>query len=522
MVALIHGYIICGLLGGVFLFRSQAQLAWQRLNGSANVSHSSGRRYAIILLALFCAAMSAVYFAYVPPSCTGLYALAFSPENAPLAREISLKLLADPVPRYTLSLLTSSVVPLLTAAITMEILADRGSHIGRTIAYSVLMLLAWFLADLNGAKSILVDLALVMAAAFVWKRALKISIFTVPLLLGLALTPAYIITFIISNATVTDQGVDIQSCFERVRLILPEKEEQIVASFDPKVSIPQRRDDELKKRLDELSESAPSQREVLSSPPPEAEGTPKATQDRKPEKVEPKSLWAQVSAYLTTTRLYLGDAAEQASSYAKRAWFKAVIYTKQAYVIATFHAASMWNLIAAILFRALIVPMEVGGWYVHYLQTYGAIGVAAIPRLARILGIDSIDGPNLIGQTYGPMYYGHDVPSTIHANAGYVFSYFAYLGYAAIFLNLALLFLLDVSLWVLVRVRRGLFIPILAAMTIAALKFVQSEYFAVWLTHGFGVILILGLILTFALKKIQFLNRIRPPRMWLSRTEFRL
>jgi hypothetical protein len=162
----------------------------------------------------------------------------------------------------------------------------------------------------------------------------------------------------------------------------------------------------------------------------------------------------------------------------------------------SYYAETGWAQFQAVLNRAVVVPLEVGVWYVHYGQTHEPMGIGAVPRIARALGTEIIDGPNVIGRTYGPLYYGHEVPPTISAGAGFIFSYFAYFGKWSIPVNLMLVWLTDIVILFYRFINKVLLLPTVAAMTLANLKFLESDYSAVWLTHGFGVILLLSLILT--------------------------
>ena len=47
--------------------------------------------------------------------------------------------------------------------------------------------------------------------------------------------------------------------------------------------------------------------------------------------------------------------------------------------------------------RAFVIPMDVSSWYIHYSQIHGAFGIASIPKVAFLLGINPIDTQNLIG-----------------------------------------------------------------------------------------------------------------------------
>lgn len=140
--------------------------------------------------------------------------------------------------------------------------------------------------------------------------------------------------------------------------------------------------------------------------------------------------------------------------------------------------------------RTFVIPVDVGSWFVHYSQINGPFGVSAIPKLSAILGIDSIDAPNLIGITYT----NTTVMSTT-AGAGYLFAYYSYFGIASIILSSFGLWFLDVALLVYKRLSNVMILPCVAAASLSVLSFISSDYTVVWLTHGFGVVLLFAWII---------------------------
>jgi len=91
---------------------------------------------------------------------------------------------------------------------------------------------------------------------------------------------------------------------------------------------------------------------------------------------------------------------------------------------------------------------------------------------------------NVIAQAYGPIYAGRPVPPSTNAGAGYLFSYFAYFGYWAIAINLILLFPDRYCALGFGRVSEIFLTPLLAALSLATLKFLEADYSTVWLSHG--------------------------------------
>lgn len=150
-------------------------------------------------------------------------------------------------------------------------------------------------------------------------------------------------------------------------------------------------------------------------------------------------------------------------------------------------------LLEGVVQRVFVAPLEVGAWYLHYAQEHGALGVAAIPKLATWLGIAPLDAPNLIALRYSPYISG---PDTASAGAGYLLTYVSYFGTPAIVLTVGGVWLTDLALAVYRRLDNELLLPCVASCTIAALAFISADYSTVWISHGFGVILVVSLILS--------------------------
>jgi hypothetical protein len=137
--------------------------------------------------------------------------------------------------------------------------------------------------------------------------------------------------------------------------------------------------------------------------------------------------------------------------------------------------------------RTFILTMDVGSWYIHYAQIHGAFGIASIPKLAAILGVEPVNTPNLIG-----LAYMNTTVKSVSAVAGYLFTYYSYFGIASLFFSILCLWILDVALLVYERLTPVMLLPCVAAASLSILSFISSDYTVVWLTHGFGVILLLS------------------------------
>jgi hypothetical protein len=137
--------------------------------------------------------------------------------------------------------------------------------------------------------------------------------------------------------------------------------------------------------------------------------------------------------------------------------------------------------------RAFVVPMDVGSWYIHYTQVEGGFGVAGIPKLAALLGRRAVNVPNFIGLKYEGGAY-----TSVTSPAGYLFAYYSYFGMISLVISLAGVFLLDIAVFFYERLSDRLLLPCIAAIGLSTLSFISSDYTTAWLTHGFGVILVLS------------------------------
>jgi hypothetical protein len=142
----------------------------------------------------------------------------------------------------------------------------------------------------------------------------------------------------------------------------------------------------------------------------------------------------------------------------------------------------------SIFSRLFSIPMEMGLWHAHYAQTSGFIGVAGIPRLAAMLDVEPINVANRLALIYAPETF-----DTQLANAGYVFSYYAYFGLPSLAFSLFGLWLLDSALLVYRRLGATLLLPCIATVAVASLGFVSVDYTIGLVTNGFIPALIVGL-----------------------------
>lgn len=147
--------------------------------------------------------------------------------------------------------------------------------------------------------------------------------------------------------------------------------------------------------------------------------------------------------------------------------------------------------------RVFVVPMNTGSWYVHWYQTYGPFGVSAVPKLAGLLGVPGVEAANIVG-----LRYANDPLASVSAVAGYVFSYFGYFGWISLPVSFAGLWFADIAVLALRKLPDALLLPTLAALTRACLSFTDTDYTTIWVTQGFGIILLLSLAIGLVMRRI--------------------
>ncbi|MEO7963633.1 MAG: hypothetical protein ABIT38_06950, partial [Gemmatimonadaceae bacterium] len=162
---LVHGFPLIGLAGTHLTARQSAWEIWQRLP-TARMGPDWSRQVLVTGVAIFVVLL--YYFRVVPFSETGLYAILYNPIGAELAREESLKLVADPFVRYGYSLILAVFAPLLAGLLVSRVLDTRALQRMQALLLVALILPLLLVAvTLTGARSyaatLLVTMSLVVA-----------------------------------------------------------------------------------------------------------------------------------------------------------------------------------------------------------------------------------------------------------------------------------------------------------------------------------------------------------------------
>lgn len=126
MLVLTGGFVLIGLAVSTRTYVVESKRIWRRIT---DVKMSSCTcRGALIVLFLITLTCSVVYFLKVPISKTGMYAILYDPVTASLVREESLKLVDSALVRYSYSIMSSAVAPLLAALFVIRAMSARAKR----------------------------------------------------------------------------------------------------------------------------------------------------------------------------------------------------------------------------------------------------------------------------------------------------------------------------------------------------------------------------------------------------------
>jgi hypothetical protein len=409
------------------------------------------------LVTLFCAILilASVYLAFVPLEETGLYVLFIDPEHAVSARESSLKLLDNWIPKYALTLLGNVIAPLLTVVAINFVLLNRKCAIWEKSLWVALLAVCWMLSALSGAKAIWSYLIVASLAVIAWRLRLRIPAAWVVGGLAAILAPAFLVFMVFSltgeasdcsgSTKNPNSGIDsLRKNLCAVRMNISKTHPAMFAERNPAINIMAALGLILNRGIVDQSEG------VLASMHQGALVPHKKGSDSENTCNVERSIGNKPGLALDT--------------------ISQIIATNK---------------------RAFVLPAVVSIWFADYAQRNGPIGLAGVPRLAKAAGIAPIDLPNRIGLIYAPCHYGHEVMESVSATTGFLFAQYGYFGLLALPLALAGLIVCD-GLLLIIRTFPDTWIaPTLAFISLTALKFTQSDYLTIWVTHGLGINIIL-------------------------------
>ena len=142
-----------------------------------------------------------------------------------------------------------------------------------------------------------------------------------------------------------------------------------------------------------------------------------------------------------------------------------------------------WSIAAAeILHRTVYVPFSAGIENVAYAEEFGRFGIAAIEKVAVVLGIQPINAPNEVAKHI----FSTDLVDSAYTNCSFIFSYYAYFGILSLPLCIVLTQCLDAATWA----TRRLVAPPLQCLAVtntvlSMLALISTDYTTVFVSSGF-------------------------------------
>jgi len=122
-------------------------------------------------------------------------------------------------------------------------------------------------------------------------------------------------------------------------------------------------------------------------------------------------------------------------------------------------------------------------WHLQYVEKYGIHGVAAIPKLAILLGVQPIDILNLVGREFVPTYTKAYMPS-VSASGSYSIINYAIFGWWGHVLSILIIPALDLLLFLYRKMEGCLILPLMSAMLVPISSLSFSMVTTVLLSKG--------------------------------------
>jgi len=357
---LVQIFPLGALIGTFFIFHKQTTMIYSRIANKSLSSFSLEKEIVYIILTIILI-ISIYYLWHVPLSKTGLYTILVDPSKAAYAREASLKLVENPLVRYSYSFLKNVFAPLLSVLLVVFFFKNIKIHLSRSLVAFAVLISIFPLVSLTGARSPAAALILTIIWAFYLKSGMPLRPFYLFLAFLLIVTPPVILTIL--------------------------REGQVI--------------------------------------------TPSILLD-----------------------YFLGG---------------------------------------GLFDRIFVLPMKVGLYHVYHAQTKGFFGIAAVPKIAVLLGVQPIIVANFIYLNYLRFSY------TLHsglANTSYVFSYYSYFGILSVIFSVLALWALDFAVLVFKNIKNDwLLLACIASLFPASLAFIATDYTIALFTGGYFLLLFVTWVL---------------------------
>ncbi|CAD7050754.1 sugar transferase [Pseudorhizobium halotolerans] len=375
-----------------------------------------------------------LYLQKVPAECTALYAMVVDPSSALLAREVSIKFVSSYIATASFGAFANAFAPAIIAiAIAMLYTRVIKLRLISSLVYIVIVAVTVFICLLSGAKGLLLPSFIVVSACcLLWNKSF------VSVAVASVASFALMFTAVLTFESVRDRPHDEEGRY----------------GFGQCTA-----------KLNACTQSAELVRSLYERD--RSLGLTKAKLD---------DLTADLSLSCPGAGLeQLGLGTSGGTGLKSE--------SKPAASSPTLPQAT-YSYVDGILYRALVIPIQVAAWHFLYVEEEGSPGVSAMPLIRRFSS-EGVNMPELVYQKYGSVFSGGDRTSTSTAPTGFLLAYPAYLGLSGLLIALLAVMATDAFLTATTRRMAASVYPIASGLTVVmGFNFILSDYVTVMTTHG--------------------------------------
>lgn len=399
------------------------------------------------LLVALIVALVYVYIDRVPATCTALYVLFFDPTYTLIAREVAIKFAGSIWATYSFGAVANSIVPVFVGlSIASIFVFARSMRFLPILILVPLVCVSVFIVLLGGSKGLLIPTAVfLVGSGLAWFGNLFVRVVYVAFAIAALFGALLVFEIIKERPSIADgRGYQFGTCIatldactraEDLLSSLTEREYSLGLTFAQVAELEAQR----------AAVCGPSEAEGRSDRPGSANQSD--WRDRLPE----------AGRHQTVTPAPV-NWRERASLYAH-----------------------------ALIYRAMVTPIQVASWHYLYVSEEGHPGLAAMPLGTRLAG-HRVDMASVVYQRYGTVFSQGDATATSTAPTSFLMAYPANLGLAGVVLVLFLIIALDIGYATIVRFLSPPMLGVAAGLTLViCTNLILSDFVTVMETHGGAV-----------------------------------
>lgn len=376
------------------------------------------------------------YLYKVPLTCTALYSIFFDPSIGLLIREISVKLVGTTYATYALSILTTTVSPIVAflSAHMLHLSIQKKSFL-RAPIWLLMLFFAVTATLITGAKGSLIPTFMILSvagflSAYVWYKRVAIVICSNVLLIAILMLLS----------------------MQRSAMNFPEKHDYQFGHCVRTLGI--------------------------------CNKVPPLLNSLKARDFSLGLTRSRIAALEKETNTYCSIAGSSTIHHQTPAIDS---YTpSETYILAEHEKATGKDRIMGLLGRAFLTPLIVAQWHFLYVEEYGSPGIQGL-SIASKFSSSAINMPAKVCEVYEFLRSGGDKTSTCTAPTSYLFTYPAYMGLMGLALAMIASILFDIlGAWIIKQSPPPVSYLAVGVVVIAGINFMTADFTTVMLSHGAG------------------------------------